>query len=366
MNSQAGKPNSLHLIGAGLGPWAMEPAAVTALLERGEQAFAQLNPAALEAYRSEKHMKGQRVGVRGDVGILNVAGPLLKYESWLTGVFGLSTYETLRRDFQVMIDDPEMKAILLKVDSPGGEVSGCDEFARAVFDARGKKPITAFVSGMACSAGYWIASAADRIVVSDSAIVGSIGVVMTMTDYSKSDEARGIKRTEFVSSQSPNKRPDATSGEGAARIQKIVDDLGDVFVSAVAKHRGVPATTVTQKYGLGGVEIGAKAVKSGAADEVGQFEATLTNLQRRVKALDKSASQAMESIAIAPLIAPRPSADVLAKAAAFAKSQMQANGSKPAPGTKSAEDARKADIAAMWKRATDHLDAGPHAVKSAL
>ena len=259
-------------------PWAMLPERVEELLAIASREH---DPEALEAYRSERDYRAERMTVRDNVAILAVEGPLFKRANLFVHLSGASSYEILRRDLQVSLDDPKIGAILLRVDSPGGEANGADELAAAIYGARGKKPITAFVSGFGCSAAYWIASAADRIVVSDQASLGSIGVVLGVTDRSKADERAGVSRLEFVSSQSPGKRPDHGSNEGKARIQKWVDDLAAVFVAAVAKHRKVTAETVVKKFGNGGVEVGANAVKLGMADAVGHFEDVLRDLGAR-------------------------------------------------------------------------------------
>lgn len=261
--------------------WAMEPEALDRLLSIADRTHT-ASPEVLEAYRAAQADKGERLEIREGVALLRVSGPLFKKANLFVRISGATSYEILRRDLQVALDDTAVSSIMLHVDNcPGGEAAGCDELAAAIYAARGKKPITAFVSGMACSGGYWLASAAEKIVVSDLAVLGSIGVVLGVTDRSKADEKTGVTRREFVSSQSPGKRPDPATDAGAAQIQKMVDDLAEVFVAAVAKHRGVDAETVIEKFGAGGVEIGAKAVAKGMADEVGQFEAAFSALKSR-------------------------------------------------------------------------------------
>jgi capsid assembly protease len=261
-------------------PWAMLPERVEELLTIAAREH-EWSPEALEAYRAQAADRGERMLVRDGVAILDVSGPLFKRANLFVKFSGATSYEIMRRDLQVALDDPAIHSIMLRVDSPGGEANGCDELAQAIYEARGKKPIAAYVSGMACSGGYWLASAADKVVVSDLAVLGSIGVVLGVTDRKKADEKNGVSRIEFVSSQSPGKRPDVQTDEGKARIQKMVDDLAEVFVTAVAKHRDVAVETVVEKFGAGGVEIGAKAVALGMADEVGNFEAALAALAKR-------------------------------------------------------------------------------------
>ncbi|MER9091519.1 S49 family peptidase [Mesorhizobium sp. M0700] len=308
-------------------PWAMLPEHVETLLTIAAREH---DPQALEAYRANRADRGERLGIRDNVAILNIAGPMFKRANLFVSFSGATSYEILRRDLQTAMDDKAVDAIILSIDSPGGEASGCDELAAAIYAARGRKPITAYVSGMACSAAYWLAAAADRIVVSDAAILGSIGVVLGITDRSKADERAGITRIEFVSSQSPDKRPNHGTDVGRARIQKTVDDLGDVFVSAVAKYRGVSKATVLTDFGQGGVEIGANAVKRKMADEVGQFEATLRALSARGKgarnvrpALTGSLPPGKPSpaLAAAPAAVPVPSITDVQREAALAVRQ---------------------------------------------
>jgi signal peptide peptidase SppA len=260
-------------------PWAIVPAKLEEMIDIADRT-SEIAPETLAAYRAEQADRGERLQIRGDVGVLNVEGPLFKKANLFTAMSGATSYEMLRRDLQVAIDDPSISGIMLSISSPGGEAFGCDELAQAVFAARKTKPIHAYISGQACSGGYWIASAASRVTVSDIAMLGSIGVVMGM-EKRTNDAARGIERFEFVSSQSPGKRPDPSSDDGKAQIQKTVDDMAAVFVEAVAKHRGVSVDDVIKKFGAGGVEIGANAVSAGMADAVGQFEDALAALSKR-------------------------------------------------------------------------------------
>lgn len=234
-----------------------------------------VSPQALEAYAAKQANGGERLAIRGGVGIIEMSGPLFKRANLFTRMSGATSYGIMRMDLQAALDDPAIHSIILRIDSPGGEASGCDEFATAIYEARGKKPITAYISGCGASAAYWIASAADEIIVSDLAQIGSIGVVLGMR---KNKDDNSI---EFVSSQSPNKRPDTDTDGGKGEIQTVVDDMAAVFVSAIAKYRGVDEETVLKKFGAGGIKIGAKAVAAGMVDKVGQLEATITALNSR-------------------------------------------------------------------------------------
>jgi signal peptide peptidase SppA len=264
---------------AAAAPWAMLPERVEQILNIAAREH-DVTPEMLEAYRGVQMQKGERVRVRDGIAVISAQGPMFKRANLFVEMSGATSYDIIRRDLQVAMDDPSVHAILTVLDSPGGEANGVDELARAIYEFRGKKPMTAFVSGQAASAAYWLASAHDRIVVSDAAILGSIGVVLGVTDTSARDEKSGVRKYEFVSSQSPGKRPDVASDAGRARVQRMVDELANVFIGAVARNRGVSADRVVSEFGGGGVEIGARAVALGMADSVGTLEAEISALKK--------------------------------------------------------------------------------------
>jgi signal peptide peptidase SppA len=210
--------------------------------------------------------------VRDGVAIIPVIGPLFRYANLFTAISGASSYEILAKDFMTALEDPEVEGIVLNIDSPGGEVNGCAEFASMIFEGRGSKPIIAYISGDAASGAYWIASACDEIITSETSSLGSIGVVAVYCG------AKGGNTVEIVSSQSPYKRLDPDTDEGKARLQSRTDDLAAVFIESVALHRGVDPPTVIKEFGGGDVFIGKHAVAQGLADKIGSLEKTISSI----------------------------------------------------------------------------------------
>ena len=213
----------------------------------------------------------------GGVATIEVVGPIVRRADLFSQVSGMTSIDTLAKDFGAAMDDRTVKAIVLAIDSPGGEVTGVAEFAdmiRAACSGPTTKPVVAYVGGMAASAGYWLASAAERVVCDSTALLGSIGVVQAVRDPSR-DRGGTI---EFVSSQSPHKRPDPTTGTGAAQIQNVVDAMAGVFVAAVARNRDVSEETVLADFGGGGLFVGQAAVAAGLADRVGSYESVIADL----------------------------------------------------------------------------------------
>ena len=208
------------------------------------------------------------------VAIIEVIGPISRYGSFFTDMCGGATVDVLARDFNAALIDPSVRCILFKVDSPGGSVTGINEFAQMVFEARGKKQIVCYADGLIASAAYWIASACDEIVMDATALAGSIGVISRVSN----PDAERSRDVTFISSQSPNKNAKPTTTAGAAQIQQIVDDLAQVFVEAVARNRDVSVDMVVNDFGAGALLVGQRAIEAGLVDRLGSFEQVVSEL----------------------------------------------------------------------------------------
>lgn len=185
---------------------------------------------------------------------------------WATG------YEYIVKAFERGMSDPEVQRIAMVVDSPGGEVAGCFDAVDRVFSMRGQKPIQAFVNESAYSAAYAWASVADKITMTRTAGVGSVGVVTSHMDASGAMEKMGYKITFMYSG---SHKVDGNPYEGLspavqARIQKRIESMYNIFVSTTARNLGVPETVVraTEALTYGAEE----AIDIGFAHEVKPFE----------------------------------------------------------------------------------------------
>lgn len=258
-------------------PWAITESALQTILEIA--ARENESPQAVAAKLGRNLQNTYSVMERDGVAIIPVTGPLFRYANLFTAISGASSYELIARDFTAALDNPQIKAILLDIDSPGGEVNGVSELSNMVYAARGKKPVVAYASGDAASGAYWIASAADEIVVSETSALGSIGVVGVYRGKSTGANSD----VEIVSSQSPHKRLDPQSDEGRTRLQARIDSMADVFIGAIARNRDVAGEIVQTHYGGGDVMIGARAVEAGLADRVGSLEQLIQELSGLTK-----------------------------------------------------------------------------------
>lgn len=219
--------------------------------------------------------------LHGAVAVIPVVGPIYsgRYSYWGGG----TSIQRLAKDIAACEEDPAVSSIILNMNTPGGDVTGISEVAQIIYEARkGDTPIDAYVYGLGASAGYWLGSACRRLVAADTAEVGSIGVASVYTDFSEWDKKMGIKEIEVVSSQSPNKRVPPTTQKGKDLLQTKVDDLADIFVEAVAKHRNVTTETVLSDFGQGDVMVASKAVAAGMIDEVGSLESMIDKLNKKL------------------------------------------------------------------------------------
>lgn len=257
-------------------PWAIRREALTVICNIARRHNDK--PEAVAADLGRPLSNTRAVTVRNGVASIPVNGPLFRYANLFSEISGATSYEDLATDFTAAIRDDGVRAILLAIDSPGGEVNGCHEMANLIFQARGKKPIVAYIGGVGASAAYWLASACDKVIVSETALAGNLGVLMSVTDTSEAISEDGTREIEFVSSQTPNKVLDPGTKSGQARIQSICDKLAAVFLADVAKFRGVALGVVEKDFGRGDVMVGADAVRAGLADSVGMYETTHAKL----------------------------------------------------------------------------------------
>ena len=213
------------------------------------------------------------------VAIVPVTGPIMRYSNLMTEMSGATSLGVFAKDFAQAMSDPLVNAIVLNIDSPGGDARGINEASNQIADAVSKKtkPILAYSGGTAASAAYWLGSAAGKgnFVIDKTSLLGSIGVVSTVEDTSERDAKNGKRTFQIVSSNAPNKRPDASTDTGRAQYQAVVDDLESTFIKSVADNRGVSQKTVKSDFGRGGVLVGDAAVKAGMADHIGSLESTV-------------------------------------------------------------------------------------------
>lgn len=215
--------------------------------------------------------------IDGNVGYLDIDGPITPRATFFSRVSGMVSLDVLTKEFKKLEANPRVDTIVLLMDTPGGAVTGTSDFA-ALVKASSKKTVA--FTWMAASAGYWIASAADVVISPPTGVNGSMGTILSITDYTEQQKKRGIRTIDIVSSQSPNKRPDPDTDEGLAVIQQMVDDTAQVFIETVADNRGMSAKDVIRKFGGGAMFVAARAKEAGMIDEISDAETLAKSLRK--------------------------------------------------------------------------------------
>ncbi len=219
-----------------------------------------------------------------------IKGPLVNDDSEYLQYFGMTGYPEIREAMLAAANDPEVKQILLDVDSGGGAVSGCDDTAKLIRLVNDRvKPVTTYTDGNMCSAAYWLGSAAGEVYSGKASLVGSIGIIATFREYSEANKKEGIGVTVIRAGKHKalaNSNEKLTP-EARAQIQKVVDAAYEVFVESVADMRGKSYEYADKTMADGQEFIGQAAVDVGLTDGVTTFDALITDLKEKIVAIER-------------------------------------------------------------------------------
>lgn len=264
--------------------WAIEPVA-------GDRLWKQLASISIEVHQEDIEVRGYAAAPvdrtypveDGGIAVISIVGPMTKSPTSMDS--GVSTVR-IRQQIRTAAVDPEVKGIMLRIDSPGGSVSGTGDLAKDVAIAASKKALMAYCEDSCCSAAYWVASQAGKIMANDTAIVGSIGTYMAIADSSEMYDAAGVKVHVLSTGQYKGAGVDGSPipDEHLADFQRLVEDLNEHFLQGVAKGRGMDMSRV-RELADGRVHValnkggGASARSLGLIDGVGSFDKAMSELR---------------------------------------------------------------------------------------
>lgn len=201
----------------------------------------------------------------GDVAVVCIDGPLSQRGGWF-----FDGYESVADRISCALECEEIKAVVLKINSPGGVVAGCFETVKALRAGK-TKPVYAYADECAASAAYALACVADQIWLPASGMVGSVGVVCARYDETKADEEEGVRVDVIaVGKRKTDGNPHVkVTAEELTILQDRVDTLAQLFAEQVGAARGMTPEAVLALEA--GVFLGSKAVDAGLADQVGSL-----------------------------------------------------------------------------------------------
>ena len=223
---------------------------------------------------SEKRVQG----MSGDTAIIPIVGSMTHRATGIEAMSGVNSYASLQAQVEAAMEDSAVKSIALDWDSGGGQVAGAFDFRDYLMSVRGKKPIISIARDTMASAAYLLGSATDKIYLTQTGAVGSIGVVAMHVDQSEKNAKDGIKPT-FIHAgayKTAGNPHEALEGEALSYLQESVNDSYEMFINAVAEARGIDANAIRATEAR--MYKGGKAIKAGLADGVKTLDMTLTEL----------------------------------------------------------------------------------------
>jgi len=256
--------------------WACDPSAIEGLAAQAE-AGTGLERAGITA-------STDLLAPGGNVAVIGVHGFVTRRPSFWSSLFGGCSLVEFEQQLRAAVNDPQVSAIVLDCDSPGGSVTGVHEAFEAVRAANAVKPITATISGLCASAAYWLAAGASRIAISPSAEAGSIGVFGVHADRSAFFAAEGVTFSVFAAPAAKAEQLDVQplTDQARAAMRQRVEGHYARFVADVATGRGTTPEAVRAGYGNGRVVGSVDALACGLVDAI---ETPATTIGRVVEQL---------------------------------------------------------------------------------
>lgn len=194
--------------------------------------------------------------------------------SSVAGTVGDTMIDDMKLGLQQAVDDEKVKAILLYVDSPGGEVTAADTIYNAVRKAREKKPVVVYMGSVAASGGFYVACGGSYLMANETTITGSIGVIIETLNYEQLMGKIGVQAVVFKSGAFKDilsgSRP--MTEEEKAYIQKLVMQTYDKFLHVVASERGLNADTLRSGIADGRIISGTDALADKLINQTGYIE----------------------------------------------------------------------------------------------
>ncbi|ECE2591938.1 S49 family peptidase [Salmonella enterica] len=218
------------------------------------------------------------------IAVLPVTGTLVHKLGGMRPFSGMTGYDGITARLQQAVSDPEVKGILLDIDSPGGQAAGAFDCADMIYRMREQKPVWALANETACSAAMLLAAACSHRLVTQTSRMGSIGVVMAHTSYAEKLKQEGIDIT-LIYSGGHKVDLDVTRAlpeSVHADYQQRMDEARKMFAEKVARYTGlsvdaVMATEAAVYDGQAGIDIGLADEMVNAADAISVMAAALKN-----------------------------------------------------------------------------------------
>jgi capsid assembly protease len=233
----------------------------------------------------------------GSIAILPLFGAITHRANMFSEASGGTSTQGFGKALAQVVGDPNVTAVIIEADTPGGGVSGLPELADQIYKARGTKPIIGVSNTRALSAGYWLLSQCDEIVCAPVSEVGSIGVFLWHENWAENYKMEGIQPEIIRYGEHKAEMNDwePLTDEARAYAKSQVFEVGEMFTKAVARGRSVSADVVRKSFGEGRSVMAKDAVRLGMADRIATMDDTIQRVASgRWKAPDRRAAGAID------------------------------------------------------------------------
>lgn len=286
--------------------------------------------------------------IQGNVGVISIRGGLVNSDSPYLKYFGMTGYPEIRDAMIAAAQHEDVKAIVLDISSGGGSVNGVADTANLISSIDSQlKPVYTFTDSAMASAAYWLGSSGRKISASQTAMVGSIGVIATILDYSKAlaNDGVGVNVVRAGKFKALINSVEAPTKAALEQLQSQLDTIYGIFIGHVADRRKATVAVADEKMGQGREFIGTQALNAGLVDAVETFDALMSRISAKLldnpgmtqnnsgKHKDSFMKQAFTEQQIAALAAGAPTADA---GGAPATGEPAAEGGAPAEGAPAA------------------------------
>lgn len=266
-------------------PWAILPSTLALIMEILDERASGSRPSQDEIQARVGVKRENETTRQGGAAVVSLVGPVFSRAGAMQQVSGARSLDDFMADFRQALNDPEVTAVVLDIDSPGGTVDGVPEAADEIRKSAGDKPVVAVANYMAASAAFWLAAAApDGFYASPSAEVGSVGVYSAHRDISERMKMEGQKITMVHAQDSPYKTEfspfEPLGDEARAELERGVNAYMDMFVDALAKYRGTTRTNVLSNFGQGRMVMAKDAAERGMIDGVATLDDVVAKVNR--------------------------------------------------------------------------------------
>lgn len=234
--------------------------------------------AEIEAAKNRRATKYKNIS--GNIAILPLYGYITQKPTFWSDLGFETSSEQFAMQIENLANDSSYGAIVIDVDSPGGDAMGLSSASEKIFSLRDKKPIIAVSNSLNASAAYFLSSAASELIADTDSQTGCIGTLAIHAEASKMLADAGIAITVFRSDKfkGEGNQYEPLTADAKEYFQKQVNEYGNLFIDSVARNRGKTALQVRQKFGQGRTLSAAEAKEVGMVDRVASFAQVIAEL----------------------------------------------------------------------------------------